>query len=101
MEAKLSPVRTISAASLETSVPLIPIATPTSACLSAGASLTPSPVMDTTLPFEELRRRSRYQQGRAGCRQRDRFLPGHSGIPAYSAALRFSPPGVEVSAHRF
>jgi hypothetical protein len=30
------------------SVPVIPIATPTSACRIAGASLTPSPVMETT-----------------------------------------------------
>ncbi len=46
--AKLSSVRTMSAASLETSVPLMPMATPMSACFSAGASLTPSPVMATT-----------------------------------------------------
>ena len=47
MVAKLSSVSTISAASLVTSVPLIPIATPTSACFSAGASFTPSPVIPT------------------------------------------------------
>ena len=34
-----------------TSVPVMPIATPISAFLSAGASLTPSPVIATTLPF--------------------------------------------------
>lgn len=50
MEAKLSSSRIISAASLATSVPLIPIAKPTSALLSAGASLVPSPVTATTLP---------------------------------------------------
>jgi len=49
--AKLSSVRIIEAASLETSVPVIPIATPISACLRAGASLTPSPVMATISPF--------------------------------------------------
>ena len=49
--AKLSSVRIITAASLETSVPVMPIATPMSAVLSAGASLTPSPVIATTLPF--------------------------------------------------
>jgi hypothetical protein len=48
--AKLSSVMTIAAASLATSVPLIPIATPMSACFSAGASLTPSPVMAATSP---------------------------------------------------
>jgi hypothetical protein len=48
MVAKLSSVRIMTAASLETSVPVIPMATPMSAALSAGASLTPSPVMATT-----------------------------------------------------
>lgn len=40
----------ISAASFETSVPAIPIANPTSAFLSAGASFVPSPVTATTWP---------------------------------------------------
>mmetsp|Transcript_24043 Transcript_24043/g.27011 ORF Transcript_24043/g.27011 Transcript_24043/m.27011 type:complete len:242 (-) Transcript_24043:138-863(-) len=42
---KLSSARTMSAASLDTSVPVIPMATPIAACWSAGASLTPSPVI--------------------------------------------------------
>src|SRR5918997_1771009 len=50
MEAKLSSVSVIAAASLETSVPVMPIAMPMSAFLSAGASFTPSPVMATTSP---------------------------------------------------
>ncbi len=50
IDAKLSSIRIMSAASFETSVPLTPIATPMSAALSAGASLTPSPVMATTAP---------------------------------------------------
>jgi hypothetical protein len=41
----------MSAASFVTSVPVIPIATPMSARLRAGASLTPSPVIATTLPL--------------------------------------------------
>ena len=45
MVAKLSSVSIMAAASLETSVPVMPIATPMSAFLRAGASLTPSPVM--------------------------------------------------------
>lgn len=45
MDAKLSSVRTMSDASLATSLPLCPIAMPISACLSAGESFTPSPVM--------------------------------------------------------
>ena len=49
--AKLSSVKTIAAASFDTSLPVIPIATPMSACFSAGASFTPSPVMDTMFPF--------------------------------------------------
>lgn len=51
MEAKLSSSNTIAAASLETSVPVIPIATPMSAFFRAGASLTPSPVIATMWPF--------------------------------------------------
>ena len=49
--AKLSSDKIMAAASLETSVPVIPIATPISAFFSAGASFTPSPVIDTILPF--------------------------------------------------
>ena len=51
MVAKLSSVRIITAAPLETSVPVMPIATPMSAFLSAGASLTPSPVIATMFSF--------------------------------------------------
>ena len=51
MVAKLSSVRIITAASFETSVPVMPIATPMSAFLSAGASFTPSPVMATMWPL--------------------------------------------------
>ena len=50
MVAKLSSASTMSAASLATSVPVTPMATPMSACCRAGASLTPSPVMATTAP---------------------------------------------------
>lgn len=46
--AKLSSRRIMSEASLATSVPVIPIAKPTSAFLRAGASLVPSPVTATT-----------------------------------------------------
>jgi len=49
-ELKLSSVRIMFEASLATSVPLIPIATPISARLRAGASLTPSPVTATISP---------------------------------------------------
>ena len=47
--AKLSSVRIMTAASFDTSVPVMPIATPMSAFLSAGASFTPSPVIATML----------------------------------------------------
>ena len=50
MEAKLSSVSTIVAASRATSLPLAPIAMPMSARRSAGASLTPSPVIATVWP---------------------------------------------------
>ena len=50
MVAKLSSASTMSAACFETSVPVMPIATPMSAVLSAGASLTPSPVIATIAP---------------------------------------------------
>ena len=49
-EQKLSSVKTISDAFLATSVPVKPMAKPTSALLSAGASLVPSPVTATTAP---------------------------------------------------
>jgi hypothetical protein len=45
---KSSSVRTTSAASRAASVPLRPMATPTSARRSAGVSLIPSPVTATT-----------------------------------------------------
>mmetsp|Transcript_8943 Transcript_8943/g.20556 ORF Transcript_8943/g.20556 Transcript_8943/m.20556 type:complete len:238 (+) Transcript_8943:1388-2101(+) len=48
IELKLSSIRMMSDASLATSVPAIPIEKPTSAFLSAGASLVPSPVTATT-----------------------------------------------------
>ena len=48
--AKLSSVRTMAAASFATSVPVTPMATPISACFSAGASFTPSPVIATIMP---------------------------------------------------
>ncbi len=51
MLAKLSSCKTISAASLATSVPAIPIAIPILALESAGASFTPSPVMATISPW--------------------------------------------------
>lgn len=48
---KSSSTRIMSAASLQTSVPVWPIATPMSAAFRATASFTPSPVMATTDPF--------------------------------------------------
>lgn len=48
MPVKSSFNNTISATSLATSEPVIPIATPISAFLIAGESLTPSPVTATT-----------------------------------------------------
>ena len=51
MVAKLSSRRIIWDASFETSVPVMPMATPISALLSAGASFTPSPVMATNWPL--------------------------------------------------
>jgi hypothetical protein len=50
MVLKSSSVMIMSAVSLATSVPLIPIATPISAFFRAGASFTPSPVMATISP---------------------------------------------------
>lgn len=48
---KSSSTRIMSAASLQTSVPVWPIATPMSAAFRATASFTPSPVMATTAPM--------------------------------------------------
>ncbi len=50
MVAKLSSVRTMSAAFFVTSVPVMPMPVPMSAALRAGASFTPSPVMAVTIP---------------------------------------------------
>lgn len=50
IDAKLSSIKMISAAYLATSVPVTPIANPTSAFLRAGASFVPSPVTATTSP---------------------------------------------------
>ena len=50
IEAKLSSITMISQACFATSVPVIPIAKPTSAFLRAGASLVPSPVTATISP---------------------------------------------------
>ncbi len=50
--AKLSSVSTMSAAPFATSVPVIPIATPISAVFREGASLTPSPVIETICPWD-------------------------------------------------
>jgi len=47
---KLSSARIMLAASFDTSVPVMPIAIPMSARLSAGASFTPSPVTATISP---------------------------------------------------
>lgn len=51
MVEKLSSASTMSAASLATSVPVMPMAMPMSASFRAGASLTPSPVMAATWPI--------------------------------------------------
>ncbi|MNN16682.1 hypothetical protein D3C81_1298300 [compost metagenome] len=51
MVEKLSSFRINEEASLDTSVPVIPMAIPISAALIAGASLTPSPVIATTWPL--------------------------------------------------
>ena len=50
MVVKRSSKRIMSAASFATSVPVMPMATPMSAALRAGASFTPSPVMATICP---------------------------------------------------
>mmetsp|Transcript_29462 Transcript_29462/g.73948 ORF Transcript_29462/g.73948 Transcript_29462/m.73948 type:complete len:234 (-) Transcript_29462:1370-2071(-) len=50
MVAKLSSASTMSATPLVTSEPVMPMAMPMSASLMEGESLTPSPVMATTLP---------------------------------------------------
>jgi len=51
MDEKLSSRMTMSAASLETSVPAMPMARPTSDSFRAGASLVPSPVTATISPM--------------------------------------------------
>lgn len=48
----MSSVKIISLAPFETSVPVIPMATPISAYFRDGASFTPSPVMETIFPCD-------------------------------------------------
>ena len=60
IDAKLSSIKIISAADFATSVPVIPIAKPTSAFFKAGASLVPSPVTATTSPTSFKATTSRY-----------------------------------------
>ena len=60
IDAKLSSVKIISAASFATSVPVIPIAIPMFAFFKAGASLTPSPVTATISPNSWRRETIRY-----------------------------------------
>ena len=68
--AKLSSVSTIVDASRATSVPERPIATPMSARRSAGASLTPSPVIATTWPSGAQRLGDPQLGLRGGCGRR-------------------------------
>ena len=67
--AKSSSVSTIADASRAASVPAAPIATPTSARRSAGASFTPSPVTATTSPALLQRLDERELVGRGGARE--------------------------------
>ena len=60
MVAKLSSTRIISAASLATSVPPLPIEMPMSASLRAGASLTPSPLKTDQSQLKTTREHSRH-----------------------------------------
>ena len=52
IDEKSSSAITMSAASLATSVPVMPMAIPIEASSSAGASFTPSPVIATTAPAD-------------------------------------------------
>mmetsp|Transcript_21684 Transcript_21684/g.43514 ORF Transcript_21684/g.43514 Transcript_21684/m.43514 type:complete len:209 (-) Transcript_21684:116-742(-) len=82
--AKLSSTRIISEASFATSVPEIPMAIPIEACLSAGASLTPSPVMAGTSP-QDRRSLTRSCLSRGSVRENTRDPP-----PCMIRCLRFS-----------
>jgi hypothetical protein len=66
MVAKLSSSSTMSAASFDTSVPVMPMATPMCALFSAGASLTPTPVARCLLREVEDCRRGQRENFRAG-----------------------------------
>ena len=74
MVAQLSSSSTRLAASRATSVPPRPITTPMSACLSAGASLTPSPVIATNSPRDVVKAQIGRNQV-AGLQQHD--VAGH------------------------
>src|SRR3989304_3457903 len=62
MDAKLSSSRTMSALSFATSVPVMPIATPRSDLLRAGASFTPSPAPHEASRARRLREGEKFRQ---------------------------------------
>ena len=78
MVEKLSSVRIMTAASLITSVPVIPIAMPMSALFSAGASLTLLPGMATMwlCPFLLVQRSDFVLEGDAGDHPTSRIVSG-------------------------
>lgn len=97
MVAKLSSASTMSAASLETSVPLMPMAMPMDAWRSAGASLTPSPVIAVTSP-SRLSARTRRCLSAGSARQKTR-LPERSSAACCpsGSAKKARPVNVQAS----
>eukprot|EP00964_Phaeocystis_antarctica_P097700 scaffold63781_cov63-Phaeocystis_antarctica.AAC.1 len=91
MVAKLSSASTMSAACLETSVPAIPMATPMAACCSAGASLTPSPVIAATSPSPCSCLSNRCLSA-GSARQKTMLLVVSSWFCAASGSAKNSPP---------
>mmetsp|Transcript_4769 Transcript_4769/g.13710 ORF Transcript_4769/g.13710 Transcript_4769/m.13710 type:complete len:201 (+) Transcript_4769:2414-3016(+) len=90
MDRKLSSRITMSAASLATSVPAIPMARPTSDSFRAGASLVPSPVTATTSPISFSRCTSLNLS--AGLLRARTWTVGSSSLSSSSERLRKSGP---------
>mmetsp|Transcript_16662 Transcript_16662/g.65071 ORF Transcript_16662/g.65071 Transcript_16662/m.65071 type:complete len:281 (-) Transcript_16662:1748-2590(-) len=99
MELKLSSVMMMSDASLAMSVPVIPIARPTWALRSAGASLAPSPVTATSCFLRSRSRRTRRSLS-SGLERASTWRLSRIGSSSSSDISRKTPPSSTVPSVR-
>mmetsp|Transcript_30056 Transcript_30056/g.70193 ORF Transcript_30056/g.70193 Transcript_30056/m.70193 type:complete len:210 (+) Transcript_30056:1012-1641(+) len=94
IELKLSSRITMSLASCATAVPAMPMLSPTSASLRAGASLVPSPVTATTSPISlSLCTSTSLSRGLALA---STWTPGRTLLWAWGSSARNSPPSMAL-----